>query len=238
MGTVYDSDAIGTVKAWAGTAIPTNWMLADGRSLSKLAGAYPELFNAIGYTYGGSGNNFNLPNLTAKFIYGVADARPVAAGGELGASGGESTHALSIAEMPSHDHYNGAAGAATGGCSNRGGVTTAGDGAHYHEAQSGQAAYMMNANGLRSFTQPLTHDCLNCTWLDPLIYPSDAYFIQLSPPQSHHQRPHSQPLSAGWLTLLTRKFHSTCASLISRLTGLIDAGCACKRHPWVYRGQG
>ena len=43
---VYDTDQIGTVKAWAGSAIPTNWMLCDGRALSRTT--YSELFHALG----------------------------------------------------------------------------------------------------------------------------------------------------------------------------------------------
>lgn len=131
-GTVYDSDPIGAVKAFAGPTIPTNWMLADGRSLSNAAGQYPELFAAIGYAYGGSGANFNLPDLRNKFIYGSADPRPVAAGGDLGATGGAATHTLIISEMPSHSHNTGPGGVATSGASNRGGSTNTGGGAHRH----------------------------------------------------------------------------------------------------------
>lgn len=39
--------------------IPDGFMIADGRSLKK--SEYPELFNILGYIYGGSGENFNLP---------------------------------------------------------------------------------------------------------------------------------------------------------------------------------
>lgn len=39
--------------------IPAGFMIADGRSLKKAE--YTELFGVIGYTYGGSGDNFNLP---------------------------------------------------------------------------------------------------------------------------------------------------------------------------------
>ena len=39
--------------------IPDGFMVCDGRSLKK--SEYPELFAVIGYTYGGSGENFNIP---------------------------------------------------------------------------------------------------------------------------------------------------------------------------------
>lgn len=39
------------------------WMLCDGRSLNRYDDRYKNLFNVLGYTYGGSGSLFNLPNL-------------------------------------------------------------------------------------------------------------------------------------------------------------------------------
>lgn len=47
---------------WYGpeNTIPSDWMREDGRSLKK--SEYPDLFAIIGYTYGGSGDNFNIPN--------------------------------------------------------------------------------------------------------------------------------------------------------------------------------
>lgn len=59
----------GTVISFAGNGdIPVGFLLCNGASVSK--NTYPSLFKAIGYTYGGSGDWFNLPNLTDKFIEG------------------------------------------------------------------------------------------------------------------------------------------------------------------------
>lgn len=52
-----------------------NYMIADGRSLSKTA--YPELFAKIGYTFGGSGDNFNIPNMTDLFVRAAGPNRAV-----------------------------------------------------------------------------------------------------------------------------------------------------------------
>ncbi len=50
--------------------IPAGFLIADGRSLKK--SEYAELFNVLGYVYGGSGENFNLPNFTdGKFMRSI-----------------------------------------------------------------------------------------------------------------------------------------------------------------------
>ena len=50
--------------------IPAGFLIADGRSLKK--SEYAELFTVIGYTYGGSGDDFNLPNFAdGKFMRSI-----------------------------------------------------------------------------------------------------------------------------------------------------------------------
>ena len=50
--------------------IPAGFLIADGRSLKK--SEYRELFNVLGYIYGGSGENFNLPNFAdGKFMRSI-----------------------------------------------------------------------------------------------------------------------------------------------------------------------
>jgi hypothetical protein len=48
-----------------GTSLPTGWLLCDGASVLKAT--YPDLFDAIGYDYGGSGTNFNLPDIDMTY---------------------------------------------------------------------------------------------------------------------------------------------------------------------------
>ena len=51
-------------------AIPAGFLIADGISLKK--SEYTELFDVIGYTYGGSGDNFSLPNFAdGKFMRSI-----------------------------------------------------------------------------------------------------------------------------------------------------------------------
>lgn len=59
----------GAIMAFAMNAAPTGWALANGASVST-TGTYAGLFAAIGYTYGGSGGSFNLPDLRGYFVRG------------------------------------------------------------------------------------------------------------------------------------------------------------------------
>lgn len=58
----------GAVISYAGSSAPTGWLLCAGQSL--LTASYAALFSAIGYTYGGSGANFNLPDLRGRAVAG------------------------------------------------------------------------------------------------------------------------------------------------------------------------
>ena len=88
---------IGSVAMFAGATAPVNWLICDGSSLAT-TGTYAGLFGIIGYTYGGSGANFNLPNLVQNFPLG-AGANPI------GTTGGTFSYTLSVANMPPHTHY-------------------------------------------------------------------------------------------------------------------------------------
>ena len=56
----------GTCVLWAGTALPDNTLLCDGALYDT--GAQADLFKAIGYTFGGSGPNFQVPNIAAPVV--------------------------------------------------------------------------------------------------------------------------------------------------------------------------
>lgn len=60
---------IGTIQTFAFEHIPSGWLYCDGREIS--VESYPELYAAIGTTFGGDGETgFQLPDLRGRFIRG------------------------------------------------------------------------------------------------------------------------------------------------------------------------
>lgn len=93
-----DSTPIGAGVLWFTDTAPAGFLLCQGQSLATAN--YPELFNVIGYTYGGSGGNFSLPDMRGRGPMG----KNAATFATLGAQGGAETHTLSTAELASHQH--------------------------------------------------------------------------------------------------------------------------------------
>ena len=80
------------------------WLNCNGRALDKTA--YNLLFQVIGYTFGGSGSSFFLPNFQGR-VQGSVGTIVEACGTTAfapGTSTGEVQHKLTIAEMPAHNH--------------------------------------------------------------------------------------------------------------------------------------
>lgn len=93
----------GTIIQSAAVTVPDGWLLCDGASILKAT--YLNLFNAIGYVYGGSALNFNVPDMRGRVAVGTGDGVGVELTNRvLGSSGGRETHTLSVDEMPSHTH--------------------------------------------------------------------------------------------------------------------------------------
>lgn len=59
---------IGCIMAWPTDTAPTGWLECNGDA--KNTTTYADLYGVIGYTYGGSGANFNLPDLRGRFVRG------------------------------------------------------------------------------------------------------------------------------------------------------------------------
>jgi microcystin-dependent protein len=90
-GTLFGGVPSGAVFWFAASAAPTGYLEANGASLSTTT--YAALFAVIGYTYGGSGANFSLPDLRGEFIRGWDDGRGVDSGRVFGSSQAEETEA-------------------------------------------------------------------------------------------------------------------------------------------------
>jgi len=97
---IPSTNPIGTVLQYAGASAPTGYFLCNGASVSKAS--YPGLWGVIGYTYGGGGGTFNLPNLKGRVAAGLDTS--VAYFDALGKTGGSATHTLIPYEMPVHTH--------------------------------------------------------------------------------------------------------------------------------------
>ncbi|MES2775757.1 MAG: tail fiber protein [Bacteroidota bacterium] len=88
---------VGEIRQWAGNFAPVGWSLCDGSLLD--ISQYDVLFNLIGTTYGGDGQQtFSLPNLMGRV--------PVSQGNGyvLGQSGGSEQVTLIQQQLPAHTH--------------------------------------------------------------------------------------------------------------------------------------
>lgn len=84
---------IGEIREWSAALATADWQLCDGTSL--LVANFPELFLVLGYTFGGAGLNFSVPDIRGRGVIGVGTA--VA----LGASDGL---AEALRDPLNHDH--------------------------------------------------------------------------------------------------------------------------------------
>jgi len=91
----------GAMLDFAGTVAPTGWLLCDGSSYATAT--YPTLFSAIGYTWGGSGANFNVPNMTRKVGVGSGGSGTATLGNAVGNTGGTETVTPGVTD-PGHNH--------------------------------------------------------------------------------------------------------------------------------------
>lgn len=118
----------GAIIDYPSNTLPAGYLLCDGSSYPTAT--YPNLFAVLGYYYGGSGANFNVPDCRSLCTIGAGQGAMVAnlSNRVLGNFYGEENHALSQAEMPAHTHsyqYTGGTGATVAAGSNYTNVTPA-----------------------------------------------------------------------------------------------------------------
>lgn len=82
---------LGSIAHFYGN-IPDGYLPANGSAHDETD--YPELYSYLG----GTGGTFNTPDLTGVFIFGASGTSP------LGDTFGESAVALTVLQLPSHNH--------------------------------------------------------------------------------------------------------------------------------------
>jgi microcystin-dependent protein len=114
---------VGSILCWSYSTVPNGYLFCNGASI-KVAN-YTSLYNVIQYTYGGSGSDFSIPNLTNYIPYGVSTY-------SLNQKSSTNSVTLSAANLPSHTH-----------------ALTVTQGSHYHTASHTHTFYASyNTSGI------------------------------------------------------------------------------------------
>lgn len=79
-----DGSPVGSIVYFAASAAPVGWFACNGASLNTTI--YQDLFNVIGYTFGGTGTLFNLPDLRGEFLRGWDNSRGIDSGRVFGSA--------------------------------------------------------------------------------------------------------------------------------------------------------
>jgi microcystin-dependent protein len=92
---------VGEIRMFGGNFAPSGWMLCDGQLLP--ISENETLFNLIGTTYGGDGqNNFALPDLRSRVPLHMGTGAGTSY--VLAETGGVETVTLTVPQIPGHNH--------------------------------------------------------------------------------------------------------------------------------------
>jgi microcystin-dependent protein len=91
----------GTIVMYVAVNAPAGWLVCDGSGCHT--SVYSRLHSIIGYSFGGGGTNFNLPNLKSRIPIGLNSSGSF---NTLNKTGGYENVTLTIAQIPSHTHIS------------------------------------------------------------------------------------------------------------------------------------
>lgn len=104
-----DSSYVGSICTVVFDYCPNGTLPADGRQLA--VSQYNAVYALLGYRYGGSGSNFNLPDLRSRVPVGYSTSLvPGLAAVGLGQKDGAQTVMLQLNNLPAHTHPAAASG--------------------------------------------------------------------------------------------------------------------------------
>ena len=130
--TVHQRPVVGDTKMSIASRDHLGWLNCDGRTLN--VNNFYQLWEVVGYSFGGSGTQFNLPDMTGRVAGTVGSDGVGPKTWALGDISGEQVHTLTIPEMPSHTHTGTTDASSTG-------VTTQ---PHSHTGVPNQASTALN----------------------------------------------------------------------------------------------
>ena len=132
---------------------PSGWLMCDG-SMQNIRD-YQILFQLLGTTYGGDGqNNFGLPDLRGRVPIATAPNYP------LGDKQGSEKIALTVQQLPQHNHFIEASPATATAVGPAGMVFAAGDGASFYTEPTTPGSIAMATTMIGGAGQGLPHE--NC----------------------------------------------------------------------------
>lgn len=93
---------IGEIRMFAGNFPPVGWMFCEGQTMA--ISENDALFNLIGTTYGGDGQEtFNLPNLASRVPIHMGTG-PNGTTYQIGEAAGTEQETLMVQQIPAHTH--------------------------------------------------------------------------------------------------------------------------------------
>ena len=128
---------VGEIRMFGGNFAPVGWLFCYGQTLSMNDPDYSVLGTLLGSAFGGDGvNTFRLPDLRGRAALGAGQGTGLT-NRPLGAMGGSESVALTVDQIPSHNH--------TPVCSTSGGNKTSPAGDIWARQPSGVTAAYQSA---------------------------------------------------------------------------------------------